>query len=172
MPEPPRDVVTLGAELAWDLLDRMELCGEDISRFEAPASVSFHRLGKPPPQNFMPASVATTTELPLDANLIDLAEQLRNPGSDPPSDNIPFPDRLGQQVKFWETIHAPEHILTALKEGIDIGLIDDLESVLPKNGISRPNMKWESPAHIRTCQSLVKELTARGITHWKTIHPR
>ena len=51
---------------------------------------------------------------------------------------------LGQQIKFWETIHAPQHILTALKEGIDIGLIDDIESLLPKNGINKPNMKWES----------------------------
>ena len=29
MPEPPGDAITLGTELAWDLLDRMELCGED-----------------------------------------------------------------------------------------------------------------------------------------------
>ena len=71
----------LGAELTWDLLDRMdrmELCGEDVSSYEA--SVSFHRLGKPPPQKFVPAPEATAMEPPSDANLIDLAEQLRNPG--------------------------------------------------------------------------------------------
>ena len=134
MPEPPGDAITLETELAWDLLNRMELCCEDVSLYEAP--VSFYRLGKPPPQKFVPAPEETMMEPPPDANLIDLAEQLRNPGSDPPSDNVPFPDRLGQQIKFWETIHAPEHILTALKEGIDIGLINDIESVLPKHGIS------------------------------------
>ena len=47
-------------------------------------------------------------EPPSDANLIDLAEQLCNLGSDPPSDDTPFPDRLGKQIGFKETINAPQ----------------------------------------------------------------
>ena len=148
----------------------MELCGEDVSQYESP--VSFYRLKKPPPQKFGTAPETSLMEPPHSANLIDLAEQIPNPGCDPPPDNIPFPDRLGRQIKFWESIHAPAHILKALEEGVDIGLVDDIESVLPTNGINKQNMKWESPAHLSTCQSLVKELTARGITGKRSTRAR
>ena len=98
----------------------MELCGEDVPQYESP--VSFYRLKTSPPQKFGTAPETSLIEPPHSANLIDLAEQLQNPGCDPPPDNIPFPDRLGRQIKFWESIHAPAHILKALEEGVDIGL--------------------------------------------------
>ena len=59
-------------------------------------------------------------------NLVDL-DHISHPGTDPPDDSVPFPDRLQTQIEFWRSIHAPAHIIQALEEGVDIGLIPDIE---------------------------------------------
>ena len=82
-------------------------------------------------------------------NLFDFTDHLHDPGTDPPlTDTLLFPDRLGRCLNFWKSINAPTYIITALEEGIDIGLVPDIEDLLPLNGINKRNMKWENPEHL------------------------
>ena len=76
---------------------------------------------------------------------------------------IPFPDRLGTCKKFWkDTIKAPQRILTALEEGVDIGLVDNIEDLLPKAGIFIPN-RVKTAAELDIMKATVTELVKKGI---------
>ena len=96
-------------------------------------------------------------------NLVDL-DHISHPGTDPPDDSVPFPDRLQTQIEFWRSIHAPAHIIQALgEEGVDIGLIPDIERHLPPGGINRPNMPCTSMSQVTTRREKVAELLRRSI---------
>ena len=97
-------------------------------------------------------------------NLVDLENLIQNPGTDPPDEDCPFSDRLGRQINFWKSIHAPEHIITALDEGVDIGLVDNIEDLLPPHGISRPSFHNKDPILHAAMLAIVRQLGSRGIT--------
>ena len=156
----------------------MELEGGDLSHLEP--SFQFHALGKPPsnitisealpatptillkPQTFdyvEPGDSGYETDGDLDVtNMIDL--------SIPAVDDmggIPFSDRLGACKNFWrDTIKAPKHILTALEEGVDIGLVDNVEDLLPKEGIYIPN-RVKKPDELAIIKDTITELVKKGI---------
>ena len=76
---------------------------------------------------------------------------------------IPFPDRLGACKSFWkDTIKAPLHILTALEEGVDIGLVDNVEDLLPKTGIFIPN-RVKNQDELAIIRDTITELVKKGI---------
>ena len=101
------------------------------------------------------------TQLTSSTSRINFVTQ---PGRDPPlTDTLPFPDRLGRCMDFWKSINAPAYVITALEEGIDIGLVPNIEDLLPLSGINKRNMKWENPEHLEAVQHMVKELATRGI---------
>ena len=104
-------------------------------------------------------------------NLVDL-DQISHPGTDPPDDSVPFPDRLQTQIEFWRSIHAPTHIIQALEEGVDIGLIPDIERHLPPEGINRPNMPCTSMSQVTTRREKVAELLRRSIVGKRTTRAR
>ena len=70
-------------------------------------------------------------------NMVDL-DELIHPGTDPPGNNTPFPDRLRSSMAFWESINPPHYIMESLRDGVDIGLIPDIENHLPPEGINPP----------------------------------
>ena len=59
-------------------------------------------------------------------------------------------------------IKAPQHILTALEEGVDIGLVDNVEDLLPKSGIYIPN-RVKTPEDLAIIRATVTELVKKGI---------
>ena len=76
---------------------------------------------------------------------------------------IPFSDRLGACKDFWrDTIKAPKRILTALNEGVDIGLVENVEDLLPKPGIYIPN-RVKKPEELAIIRATVTELVKKGI---------
>ena len=160
-------------------LDAMELCGLDVSAFESTGK--FFELGRPPqvfevvamnngngdPSGLVipvePINIPDETYILGEDNCIDLEAQIRNPGSDPPDPNTLFSERLSRQIEFWKSINAPAVVIKAIEEGVDIGLVDNVDELLPPGGINRRNRKW-SADEIVAVRNLVRELTVRGIT--------
>ena len=95
-------------------------------------------------------------------NMVDL-DQLIHPGTDPPGKDTPFPDRLHSSMAFWESINPPHYILESLKDGVDIGLIPDIENHLPPEGINRPNMPCTTKAQEMARWAKIAELAKRFI---------
>ena len=66
-------------------------------------------------------------------------------------------------MAFWESINPPHYIIESLKDGVDIGLIPDIENHLPPDGINRPNMPCTTKAQEMARWSKVAELAKRFI---------
>ena len=117
----------------------------------------------PPTENIIPVEVSAmpTPDGPEDLsyeNLVDLTSLVEHPaGTDPPDDTF-FPDRLSKQLEFWKSINAPAYIIKQLEEGVDVGLIPDIEKYLPPEGLNRTNTSVNSPELKQALQKLVLEL--------------
>ena len=154
----------------------MELEGVDISHLEP--SIQFHTLGKPPTTK---GAMPPTIEAPPNdkdehtENTVDITQMttIEIPSDDPLAD-VPFSDRLSACKDFWEQeIKAPRHILDALDNGVDIGLIPDIENQLPPEGIWVKN-RSHSPPEEDALRNQVEMMLARGLAQktYQNLRPR
>ena len=73
-------------------------------------------------------------------------------------------DCVQVSMAFWGSINPPHYyIMKSLKDGVDIGLIPDIENHLPPEGINRPNMPCTTKAQEMARWAKIAELARRFI---------